>query len=397
MPLAAWRDFLPSDREQSELATKEAIAAARASSAALLRCPVGAMALNLYAATAEAMRAEVILDALAARGVAKECGPVFAAAREGIDPSFGPDAVAGVLAFAALGGGPMPYEAKWLVPFVEAAYPSRPLAYAALSTTEPALARMLSDDPRVHELAAALETRSVEPFFAAVESFPSAKDLGYAELAMLARGFVAAMNPGWRTGQWVRAVVFEGREAALGPPPAPPPKTPDRAPCAFAERKLQTDEQGRRWKAIAGEAAPIPATTFTKIALADVHPRHGGRELSIDARGAIDVVAVTHLMEARHYQAHLTAAGLVELVELLRANDLTAMRFADREGLTGEARPILTLERSGAATTVAKWAADEGRAFDALVEWLHDAGFAASYVTRPVARGRWVSGRFVAL
>lgn len=390
--LPAWRDFLPPDAAQAKVGAEEALRDARrdASRRDLAR-PNDAIAATLADAAAETIK----FAALFGEGASKMAQEYALNARffEGLATSTDADAAFGVLAYHAAttltGASPPRADVGSLARF---AGPHPRLAYGALAFG-------LADAARLGApLADALARRDRRPFLDAIASFPET-DLGYAELGCVVRALVVEVDgcDAKRGALWLRRYVHEGIEAPWVPEPPPPP--PEAVPVDVASLLAASPSPPPRLLAAAHEllsstALPRPPVPWTNVVLQDVHPMWGGRMTAIASRGDVWVVDVPRGARfARRLHGHLSVAALERLDRILRAHDPRSIQIAMRNGVAGEARPVLTFVRDGQSHVVSKWANDHHPDFDAIAGFVDGVGEALAETGTPTEAGHWV-GRF---
>ena len=113
------------------------------------------------------------------------------------------------------------------------------------------------------------------------------------------------------------------------------------------------------------------APNFQKVILRDVQALRGGRVVTLESDGALDVRIVAPGGAETHATFLVSPAKASELSKLLEEHHFSEIEIEFRAPVPDEARPeIEVVWSSGRRTVVAKWANDVHPDFDAVYNWL---------------------------
>lgn len=136
---------------------------------------------------------------------------------------------------------------------------------------------------------------------------------------------------------------------------------------ALRKPLLELEQRLHAW-ARENPTAEVPE--FRRLVLRDVQGLHGGRNVYVSADGtvAVQIVAPTETgLHERRYEFKLNVDQLKDLRTLLGQHPLARDRVPMRPGIPDQARPEITLYRTGGRSiTVAKWDNDQSPDFDAI-------------------------------
>ena len=127
------------------------------------------------------------------------------------------------------------------------------------------------------------------------------------------------------------------------------------------------------------------------IMLQDVQGLYGGQNVYIRWDGAtiVQVAEGGEGSNERRYEFKLQEDELRQLRSLITKHDFVNIRIKERMGVPDEALPTITVRpESGQAATVAKWAGDKDKDFDAVYDYLR------GVVSKAKSRTPAYEGRF---
>ena len=137
-------------------------------------------------------------------------------------------------------------------------------------------------------------------------------------------------------------------------------------PAAAPDAKGTQTESGRVTadNATAKFLGPESDWPKCKLALRDVHPLSGGRDVTVDGSGECTVRLVEKGVEKR-FTLKLAQEEVAALRRMCIRSDLADLKIKDRPGVPDEAHPEISLTNAAGETRkVAKWANDKVPAFD---------------------------------
>lgn len=141
-------------------------------------------------------------------------------------------------------------------------------------------------------------------------------------------------------------------------PAAPPAAAPDAKGPPPASGRVTADN------ATAKFLGPESDWAKCKLALRDVQPLSGGRDVTVDGSGECTVRLVEKGAEKR-FTLKLAQEEVAALRRMCIRSDLAELKIAERAGVPDEAHPEISLTNAAGETRkVAKWANDKVPAFD---------------------------------